>query len=616
MKRLIIVICAITGLLKTAQSSTILASSYGFDSTDATSSLQSAILSGADTVIIDAQNANWIIRPCTFTNLNNVFIKVEPGVVIHAKSAAYPNSGDCLFKFRDCSNIKISGYRATLQMQKDEYTTGEWRHAISLLSSTDVVIEGLTIKDSGGDGIYVGAWSSGEISYCSDITIQDCICDNNYRQGISVISVENLYVKYCEFKNTNGTPPEAGVDIEPNDSFNRIVNVNFSNCRFLNNNGNGVKFALANLDSSSIPVTVFFSECYITDNGDTSNPSATSEIRFTAKKTGAVKGKILFERCLVENSKWTAVFCRKTWDSYSVTFNQSVFRDVSKSAFEHNEPLRIEVTDYANPCPRFGGIAFNDCLLMYQSDFTYLGVYDAATTPGAGDVTGNITVISANTFLPDYGSNPQNVTLTENFIPQLPLQSAAVYSADSAVNEGETDIGQFLFSRTGDDMAFPLAIKYATSGDARYGSDYHHLSLFKIIPSNMNAIADTLIALKDDEKEDIEICTVKIKEDDWYQLGSDDSVTLYIGLILSRMNEPERTLACSIYPNPCNDLLHIDRAGAQSLLNYIIYNIRGEIIRQGMVEDNMMTINLPEGIYFIKIMQEGHSGIYKLFVSR
>ena len=132
----------------------------------------------------------------------------------------------------------------------------------------------------------------------------------------------------------------------------------------------------------------------------------------------------------------------------------------------------------------------------------------------------------------------------------------------------------------------------------------------------MNTIADTLIALKDDEKEDIEICTIKLKEDDWYQLGSDDSVTLYIGLILSGMNEPERTLACSIYPNPCNDLVHIDRAGTLSLLNYIIYNIRGEIIRQGMVEDNMMTINLPEGIYFIKIMQEGHSGIYKLFVSR
>lgn len=616
MKRVIILICVLTGLLKTAQSSTIAASSFGFDSTDATSSLQSAILSGADTIIIDKQNTAWIIRPCTFTNLNNVFIRIEPGVVIEAKSGAYPNSGDCLFKFRACSGIKISGYRATLQMQKDEYSTGEWRHTISLLSSSEFVIEGLTIKDSGGDGIYVGVWSSGEKTYCSDITIQDCVCDNHYRQGISVISVENLLVRYCEFKNTNGTMPEAGVDIEPNDPFNRIVGVNFSNCRFTKNNGNGVKFALANLDSASIPVSVNFSDCYITDNGDTSNPSATSEIRFTAKKNGAVKGKILFERCLVENSKWTAVFCRKTRDCYHITFNHSVFRDVSKSAFEHNEPLRIEVTDYSNPCPRFGGIAFNDCLLSYQSDFTYLGVYDATTTPGAGDVTGNITVISANTSLPEYGSNPENVTLTENFLPQLPTQSAAIFSADSAVNEGETDAGQFLFTRTGDNIAFPLAIKYTTSGDALYGADYHHLVLFKIIPSNMTSISDTLIALKDNEQEGIEICTVRLKDDDYYNLGSNDSVSLYIGLILSGMNETEKKLQCSIYPNPCNDLVYIDGTLERTVFGYIIYSVSGEIIRQGRVDNNVMTINLEEGIYFIKIMQEGHSGIYKLLVSR
>ena len=39
------------------------------------------------------------------------------------------------------------------------------------------------------------------------ISIRDVLCDNHYRQGISVISVDGLLVENSAFNNTWGTPP-------------------------------------------------------------------------------------------------------------------------------------------------------------------------------------------------------------------------------------------------------------------------------------------------------------------------------------------------------------------------------------------------------------------------
>ena len=61
------------------------------------------------------------------------------------------------------------------------------------------------------------------------MSIQDCLIDHNYRQGISVISAVNLTVRNTNLSYTGvpsklsghepgvdyGTPPMSGVDCEP-----------------------------------------------------------------------------------------------------------------------------------------------------------------------------------------------------------------------------------------------------------------------------------------------------------------------------------------------------------------------------------------------------------------
>jgi len=131
---------------------------WGFDKTDSTYALQSAINSGAEKVIVPYMGNDWIIHPVTLASNQEIYL--EPGVIIIAKKGEFRQPADCLLSAINKENITISGYGATLKMQKDDYMKqnyplSQWRMAISLLGCENIKILGLFVKDSGGDGIYI-----------------------------------------------------------------------------------------------------------------------------------------------------------------------------------------------------------------------------------------------------------------------------------------------------------------------------------------------------------------------------------------------------------------------------------------------------------------------------
>ena len=142
-------------------------------------------------------------------------------------------------RVRACSlrgkkHLTLRGAGATLLMHKDDYhrppyELAEWRHALSIRGCEDVTIEGITLRESGGDGIYLGVGSENATN--RDITIRNVICDGNNRQGISVITAENLLIEGCVLRQTRGTAPQAGIDFEPNRPEERLVNCVLRNCR-------------------------------------------------------------------------------------------------------------------------------------------------------------------------------------------------------------------------------------------------------------------------------------------------------------------------------------------------------------------------------------------------
>lgn len=217
---------------------------WGLDEEDATEALQAAILPGAKRIIVPNLGRDWVVKPIRL--VPNLELVLEPGVVIPAKRGEYPGKTDSVFTAQDVVHFSLDSYGAVIRMQKLDYVVGKvsiefgwarWfghyeradrRMALALRGCENVRIYGVTLRDSGGDGIYVDG--SSRQPFSRDVHIRDVICDNNCRQGLSVISADKLTVENSIFRNPWGTPPSAGVDIEPDSPDQRLRSVVFRNC--------------------------------------------------------------------------------------------------------------------------------------------------------------------------------------------------------------------------------------------------------------------------------------------------------------------------------------------------------------------------------------------------
>jgi parallel beta-helix repeat protein len=165
-------------------------------------------------------------------------IKVKSGMTLRMEKGAVlwalPNAKDhySIINIENSSNVNVIG--GTLIGDRNEHlgNTGEWGMGITLRGAANVVIDGVTVTNNWGDGFYITG-ASRNVTFCS------VIADNNRRQGMSVISVNGMIVKDSVFKNTGGTPPQSGIDIEPNKN-DSVSNVQITNSQFLDNYGLGV----------------------------------------------------------------------------------------------------------------------------------------------------------------------------------------------------------------------------------------------------------------------------------------------------------------------------------------------------------------------------------------
>jgi len=276
---------------------------WGFNQEDSTDALQGAINSGASKVIVPYTGSAWIVRPINLvSNLELIF---EPGVVVIAKKGEFRGKNDCLFSAVGKKNIVLRGYGATLKMQKNDYMSSdysksEFRYILAFRICSEIKVLGLTLKDSGGDGIFVGTqWTNRRT--CRNILIKDCICDNNYRQGISITCAENLLIENCILKNTNGTGPSAGIDLEPSFPEEKMVNVVVNNCISENNNGPGFLVYLAKLSKKSEDVSILFVNCHVKGGRGTG-------IHIGPARDEGPKGLVEFRNCTIEDIDYSGTY--------------------------------------------------------------------------------------------------------------------------------------------------------------------------------------------------------------------------------------------------------------------------------------------------------------------
>lgn len=231
---------------------------WGYDPEDSTTYLQAALDSGVSRLIISAMEGPWIVEPL-FIKGDDLEVVFEAGAVIEAKRGAFRGKNDSLLTIEERKNIRLIGRGAVFRMHKEDYwappyAKAEWRNTLAVRGAEGIHIEGITFYNSGGDGIYLGA--TREHPYVKDVVIRAVVCDANNRQGLSVISADNLLVEQSVFSNTIGTAPMAGIDLEPNRSNQRMKDVVIRNNLFLNNSQLGMHMWLSCLNEESEPISI------------------------------------------------------------------------------------------------------------------------------------------------------------------------------------------------------------------------------------------------------------------------------------------------------------------------------------------------------------------------
>lgn len=174
------------------------------------------------------------------------------------------------FSFVEVDNIYIN--HLNLIGDNDEHlgSSGEWGMGISILSSSNIIIDYVKATKFWGDGIYLGRLVPDDerpTIINNNITIRNSELSHCRRQGMSVVTVDGLYMDNISIDTIIGAAPEAGIDFEPNTPIESIKNVVIGKVFCRNAANYAVIFVFHNLDSTSEPVDIQIGEIICEVNG-------------------------------------------------------------------------------------------------------------------------------------------------------------------------------------------------------------------------------------------------------------------------------------------------------------------------------------------------------------
>ncbi len=468
MKHLLIALVLVAPLTLCAAQETVRASSFGFDPTNSTTALQAAINSGARKLIVENMDAPWIVDKIQLAS--NQEIVFEKGVVVQALRGAFKGKNDSLFSASLKTNITLTGYGATLKMWKEDYddktqyTHAEWRHVLSFKSCSRVRIAGLTLADSGGDGIYLGV--ARKAVPCSDFVIKDVTCVNNYRQGISVISARNLLIEDCVLKDTGGTAPMAGIDFEPNHDSEELSNCVMRNCVSENNRGSAYTFYLRPMHASSTPISIRIENCRAI--------GCRNSVRFITcsdTETAGVKGTMDFINCTFEGGLDGGVRVGdKPASGARVSF---INCQIINAATNKPTATPIELSNRSTAVEDLGNIRFVNCTITDPLNRRPMSYQDMSGGLGLRDITGTLIVgKTKHQITPKLLAEWMPHTSSKQF-PKFPTKDARYEPVLPDVKHGRCAARirgpseWLLYTEAGQEVSFTVVIRPVGKGESK-----------------------------------------------------------------------------------------------------------------------------------------------------
>jgi len=165
---------------------------------------------------------------------SDMTLKLSTGATLKA----IPNSSKkySVLSISGVSNVTVVG--GTLEGDRKQHMgkSGEWGMGIRIdRGASHITMRGVTSLGMWGDGFYVD--DAKDVKFCS------VTADNNRPQGLSIIDADGVLVTDSVFKNTSGTRPSAGIDLEPDKATQEITNVQIRGSKFLDNAGSGIQMS-------------------------------------------------------------------------------------------------------------------------------------------------------------------------------------------------------------------------------------------------------------------------------------------------------------------------------------------------------------------------------------
>ena len=239
-----------------------------YDATDATANLRAAILEAGPggTVIVPPAEGTWFvsddlgggIKTGVLLDQPGQTFQISDGVEIRARRGRFRDSFSTLFRIA-ADGVVVQGAGpagSILAMNKDDYTGGDYvpsqyRHAIEVAGYRDIVIRDLTINTAGGDGINLGGYFSSN-PVIENLSIDNVSIWRAHRNGISVSSVRDSVISNVGVWETEGVDPEAAIDVELDQTFQRVQNVLVRDSIFFDSARRNLQFELFNYHNNSL----------------------------------------------------------------------------------------------------------------------------------------------------------------------------------------------------------------------------------------------------------------------------------------------------------------------------------------------------------------------------
>jgi Pectate lyase superfamily protein/Right handed beta helix region len=167
----------------------------------------------------------------------------------HAVLKVIPNGAPvyAVLTIADASDVKVVGGTLEGDRKAHRGKTGEWGMGLRIGDkAARVTVAGVTAKEMWGDGFYIGGGDN--VALCGVEAI------HNRRQGLSIVDGRNILVTQSEFRETAGTAPSGGIDIEP-DLKNSVEGVDIERSKFIDNAGGGIRILANKGDVSDVSIS-------------------------------------------------------------------------------------------------------------------------------------------------------------------------------------------------------------------------------------------------------------------------------------------------------------------------------------------------------------------------